>query len=136
MLFSKYGYCDLRDSATGEVWELKRFSNAPSCQFGVAYAQLSNYVNGHLENTPNKTLKFGGEYTMISPNVFTKPDNDGNGKYVIGYWDTGVGVLFYDYMYIPSGGELAVGVATIILAGLAGYALGAAGAGALIPAFV
>ena len=125
---STYGYCDIHDSLTGEVWELKRFSNAPSCQFAAAYMQLSNYVGGHLENDPNKPLTFGGTHTMISPNVFTKPDSDGKGKYVIGYWDTGVGVLFYDYTYVPS--------ATIIIAGLAGWAIGAgAGAGVLIPAF-
>ena len=133
-----YGYCDVRDSTTGEVWELKRFSNAPTCQFAYAYAQLSNYVNGHLESAPNKTLTFGGDHTMISPNVFTKIDSDGKGQYVIGYWDTGVGVLFYDYMYIPSGDEVAVGVATLIMAGLAGCAVSAiagagAGAGVLIP---
>ena len=43
--------------------------------------------------------------------MFTKKDNDGSGTYVIGYWDTGVGVLFYDYVYIPSGDELAIAAA-------------------------
>lgn len=48
-----------------------------------------------------------------------------------------MGILFYDYAYIPSGDEVAVGIATIIIAGLAGWAVGAgAGAGALIPVFV
>ncbi len=133
--FSTYGYCDVRDSITNEIWELKRFSNAPSCQFAYAYTQLSNYVGGHLENNPQANLKYGGEKTMISPNVFTKTDNDGRGEYVIGYWDTGVGVLFYDYMYIPSGDEVAVGIGIVIMAGLAGASIGAgAGAGILIPA--
>ena len=140
ILFSTYGYCDLQDSTTGEIWELKRFSNAPTCQFAYAHAQLSNYVNGHLEKKPMKELKFGGTQTMIEPNVFTKLDNDGKGKYVIGYWDTGVGVLFYDYIYIPSGDEVAVGIATVAMGALAGWALGTvagvgAGAGILIPAF-
>ena len=138
VLFSTYGYCDVLDSSAGEVWELKRFSIAPSCQFGIAHLQLSNYVNGYLENDPNKTLVFGGTNTKISPNVFTKTDSDGKGQYVIGYWDTDLGVLFYDYMYIPSGDEVSVGVAVLIIAGLAGYAgvVGVgAGAGVLIPAF-
>ena len=73
---------------------------------------------------------------MISSNVFTKTDTDGRGKYVIGYWDTGVGVLFYDYYYIPSGEEVAVGVAIGAIAVLAGVAVGAGvGAGALVPIF-
>lgn len=82
-------------------------------------------------------LDYGGKETDISSHVFTKLDSDGEGIYVIGYWDTGVGVLFYDYTYIPSGEELLVAAATAIMAALAGVAVGAVGgAGALIPAFV
>ena len=137
ILFSTYGYCDLYDNITGEVWELKRFSGAASCQFVYAYAQLSNYVSGKLAKKPHIPLKFGGDKTIISSNVFTKPDNDGEGIYVIGYWDTGVGVLFYDYRYIPSGDEAARSIAIVAIAALAGFALFAgagAGAGVLIPA--
>ena len=139
VFFSTYGYCDLYDNTTGEVWELKRFSNAPSCQFAYAHAQLSNYVSGHLVKNPKMSLKCGGEKTMISHNVFKKWDTDGKGVYIIGYCDTGVGVLFYDYIYVPSGDEVAVGVAIIAMAAFAGWALGAAagagaGAGVLLPA--
>lgn len=130
VFFSTYGYCDLQDITTNEIWELKRFGIAPSCQFAYAYSQLSNYVDGHLEKKPTQKLKFGGTQTMIESNVFTKLDNDGKGTYVIGYWDTGVGVLFYDYTYIPSGDELVVGIAMVAMGALAGWALGTAGAGA------
>ena len=37
VLFSTYGYCDIHHDKTGEVWELKRFSNSPSCQFAYAF---------------------------------------------------------------------------------------------------
>ena len=40
--FSEYGYCDIYDSMTGEVWEVKRFSLAPSCSFTNASFQLTD----------------------------------------------------------------------------------------------
>ena len=42
-----------------------------------------------------------------------------------------MGILNYDYICIPSGNEIAIGIATIAIAALAGWA--GVGAGALAP---
>ena len=110
-----YGFCDVYDTETHEVWEVKRLGGGPTCSPAAAGAQLANYVvRGFIKHHDDWKLKFGGTETSIEPNVFTKVDSDGKGIYVIGYFDAGNGLVFYDYFYIPSSDEaVAVGCAVI-----------------------
>ena len=130
-----YGYCDLYDQKTGEVWEAKRFMGGASCSKTVAQRQLKNYVeNGVLVYEPELTLHTGGTYTAIEPNVFEIMDKDMEGAYVISYWDAGDGIIFYDYVYEPSLKE--VGYATVgglLLAAYLGLAFCTGGASLGVP---
>ena len=127
-----YGFCDVYDIKTHEVWEVKRLGGGSTCSPTAAAIQLGNYVmHGFLKHHNNWQLKFGGTETSIEPNVFTKMDSDGRGTYVIGYFDAGNGLVFYDYFYIPSPEE-ALAVACVVfgvcafLSGTGVAALGAA----------
>ena len=39
---------------------------------------------------------------------------NGSGTYVIGYFDTGVGLSYYDYFYVPSSDETIAGICALI----------------------
>ena len=127
-----FGYCDVYDTVTHEVWEVKRLSGGSTCSPAAAGVQLANYVlRGYLKHHEDFDLKFGGAETTIQPNIFTKRDNDGRGMSVVGYFDAGNGLVYYDYQYIPSADEaFAAGCAVIgLLAILSGFgAIGTAGA--------
>ena len=111
----KFGFCDVYDTVTHEVWEVKRISLAPSCSPVSAAVQLANYVShGVLREHPDWKLKFGGEETTIKPNVFSVPDADGSGMYLIGYTDVGNGLVYYDYYYIPSPNEAIAAACAIV----------------------
>lgn len=56
-----WGFCDLYNSQTGEVWELKKYSNSYSCRTSTALGQLARYTNGRLKS--NKNLKLHMPYT-------------------------------------------------------------------------
>ena len=100
---STYGFCDFYDSATGEAWEVKRYGGGPTCSMEAAMAQLSNYVyNGTLKYFPDIELVMGGNHSQIPDSYFLKEDRDGEGAYFVYYWDTGFGIVYYDYMYFPS----------------------------------
>ena len=133
--FYTYGYCDLYDTVTHEIWELKRINSGATCKYIAASIQLSFYVEkGEFVHRPDRGYYKGGTVSTIEANVFMKPDNDGEGVYVIGYFDAGGGVLFYDYMYVPSleeaayavlavGGTIAIAASAPVLAGAAAGAL-------------
>ncbi len=99
-----YGFCDLYRPSTGEIWEVKRHSSAYSCSFIYATAQLTNYVyNGIFQRQEQGELKIG-EY--IPAGCFLKGDNDGEGQYIIGYWYDRMGIVKYDYYYLPTAEEV------------------------------
>ena len=92
----KWGFCDLYNPNTGEVWELKRFSRAASCSKAAAGVQLSRYVGGRLKENTEIPLTEG--HTTIYPGFFTHYDPSANLTYYVWYWDGGGGILFYDYI--------------------------------------
>ena len=113
-LFHSYGYCDLYNTKTGEVWECKRFGGGVTCTKFAASLQLANYVNnGILQCDTGLNLQIGGTETIIETNEFTVPDKDGEGFYSISYWDAEDGIIFYDYCYIPSIRET-LGIALVV----------------------
>ena len=102
-----YGYCDVFDMSTHEIWEVKRYGGGSSCSVAAASRQLRNYVkNGILSYYAPWEQHIGGTFTTIEMNTFHKRDNDGSGTYVISYWDAGGGIVFYDYYYLPGPEEL------------------------------
>ena len=130
-----YGYCDLYDTQSGEVWEAKRYMGGISCSKAAASDQLQNYVNnGVLVSNPSLALCTGGTYTAIEPNVFEVMDKDMEGVYVVAYWDAGDGIIFYDYVYVPSSKELAtVAIGSLAIAAYLGLAYCTGGASLTIP---
>ena len=104
-----YGFCDLFDSVTGEVWELKRIT----CNEDSAKAQLARYVDGRLRYYKDLPLKVGGR--LIPDGVvrsFTYVDK--SGTYDITYWDGGEGILWYDYVHTPSNRQKRINAAAMI----------------------
>ena len=134
-LWHTYGYCDLYDTQSGEVWEVKRFMGGITCTKFAASQQLQNYVNnGILVYNPSLKLCTGGTYTTIDTTVFEVMDKDMSGSYVIAYWDAGDGIIFYDYVYVPSAEEIAdIAIGSLILACYLGLAYLTSGASLGIP---
>ena len=130
----KYGYCDLYNDQTGEVWEAKRFGNSPSCSKRLAKKQLNNYINnGKLRYKPELELKVGGSETKITPNIIEKLDKDGEGVYQILYWDAGEGIIYYDYTYLPSETEVSEAVQWAVVAIMVIVSLYALAHGVVLP---
>lgn len=89
-----WGFCDLYNSETGEVWELKKDSTSWSCTTTAAKAQLKGYVQGRLKHFPDLEL-FEPYCTQIAGGTcsFTM-----NGYiYSAQYWSEGNGILRYSY---------------------------------------
>ena len=89
-----WGFCDLYNSQTGEVWELKKYSNSYSCRTSTALGQLARYTNGRLKS--NKNLKLHMPYTTtINSGSFSFTHN--GYIYNVSYWSEGNGILRYRY---------------------------------------
>ena len=135
-----YGFCDIYDTVTNEIWEVKRLRGGTGCSNPEAIRQITTYVmNGVFEHRDDVQCYVGGTYSTIPMSWFTVRDNDGEGTYVIAYWDAshyGVdGVVHYDYYYLPSKKEViaaaAIGLIVVGVAVSAGLPAGAATAVAL-----
>lgn len=125
------GFCDLYDWKSGEVWELKRKSDARSCKTSAAKAQLDNYVSGRLKAEPGLELKVG--YTKFSSGSLTV--TDWTGQYKIDYWEEGEGILRYDYTYDKDQRlACAEAVVTVVVAGALIYSTSGVGSPAVAPA--
>ena len=94
--WSGWGYCDLYDLQTGEVWELKKDSKSYSCTTQAAKRQLGRYVNGRLASNPNLPLSRGGDLVFEKT---TYTIGDSNGTYTITYWQECQGILRYSYTF-------------------------------------
>ena len=89
-----WGFCDLYNKDTGEVWELKKQSDSKSCRTENARKQLNRYINGRLKHKLNMRL-FLPSVTIISKGHIEEPV--GGYIYYIDYWYEGDGILRYDY---------------------------------------
>ena len=123
----EYGFCDVYDISTHEVWEVKRIDGGVSCSIKMAKKQLENYVfNGVLQAHEEWELKVGGTQTTVSGNCFAIRDKDGRGTYIIGYWDISEyspvsGIIFYDYIYIPDPQEAVNAIGALLGIGIGVY---------------
>ena len=88
-----WGFCDLYNKKTGEVWELKKDVNKGSCKIENAQIQLERYVNGTLIHDPKLKLQVATE--IIPSNTFYL--YEGMYVYRVTYKDAGNGMLRYDY---------------------------------------
>ena len=89
-----WGFCDLYNSETGEVWELKKNSSSWSCTTSAAKTQLNGYVGGRLKHAPD--LKLYTPYvTDIVGGSFSFTMN--GYIYDVEYWNEGGGILRYSY---------------------------------------
>ncbi len=115
-----WGFCDLYDTATGEVWELKRNSLAATCSSAYAINQLNKYVSGKLKHNMGLSLRIGDSQRFKSGSVDV---TDWNGTYHITFWQANDGILRYDYVLekssqrkgVEAAGAAAGLVATIIV---------------------
>ena len=109
-----WGFCDLFNISTGEVWELKKVSDTYSCTTAAATAQLHRYVSGRLKHypslelfTPYKTHIAGGT-TTFSMNGYI---------YNVDYYNEGNGILRYSYTKEETEGrKTAEALATVAIA--------------------
>ena len=115
-----FGYCDLYNVETGEVWELKKKSNSFSCTTAAAQIQLSKYTSGKLKHHPELDLVLPYK-TIITSGTFDF--TDGNYEYHVNYWYESYGVLRYSYTYkaTQNGQLLDFAYAAIIAASMALY---------------
>ena len=98
-----YGFCDLYDTETHEIWEIKKCSGSYTCSNTYASRQLDNYINnGYFVYQEQKGgyIK-GGTKTKIEQYTFIERDYISGGYYHISYWDAGDGIINYDYYYVP-----------------------------------
>ena len=89
-----WGFCDLYNISTGEVWELKKNSNNYSCTTIAAKAQLDRYVSGRLKH--HLGMKLFTPYTTHIASGTTSLTMNGY-NYSISYWNEGEGILRYSY---------------------------------------
>ena len=95
-----WGFCDLYDYKTGEVWELKRIT----CSQTKAENQLNGYIKGRLKIKKHQELQIG-KFLFDGKHNFTVPD--GSQKYHITFWQGENGILWYDY-YVENGNSNSV----------------------------
>ena len=95
-IWSGWGFCDLYDTWTGEVWELKKASSSYTCSTKYAKRQLGKYVNGRLASDPDLELSRGGDL-VFGKHTYTIGDI--NGTYTITYWQECQGILRYSYTF-------------------------------------
>ena len=93
-IWGGFGYCDLFNTATGEVWELKKESQSRSCRTSSALAQLTRYTTGKLKHYPNLQLRFPKE-TQINSGSFSF--KAAGYIYDVSYWSENNGILRYRY---------------------------------------
>ena len=92
-----YGFCDLYNLKTGEVWELKKESLSRSCLTEMALEQLTRYINGSIKGMPDNVHPSFPK-TRIPGGRFQYPKT--NPIYEVEYWDEGNGILRYRYTEI------------------------------------
>ena len=126
-----WGFCDLYDYETGEVWELKRVT----CDEAKAKNQLAGYTAGVLKEYPDMKLHTGGE--LLTPGEeYNFTYQDSSGTYYITYWDGGNGILWYDYTYEKSDSRkkseaaLALGLTTVTCVAIGGAIVASGGSAA------
>lgn len=90
-----WGFCDLYNASTGEVWELKKDSNSRSCKTAKAQKQLEKYLSGRLKAYPNLVLKLPTS-TIYKKSFSFTGFLDGY-VYNVEYWSEGNGILRYSY---------------------------------------
>ena len=126
-----FGFADLVNDKTGEVWEVKK-STVP---MRLAEKQLAKYTSHRLVTLPDLTLKTGGTGgTIIEENSFVR--TEGLDTYYVHYWDCGNGIIQYEYEKVTDWravGEMMIG--TLIIGGIAYliFQTGGAAAPALVP---
>ena len=111
-----WGFCDLYNKETGEVWELKKNSNLGSCSTSRARRQLNKYINGRLKNNLNLPLTLPNE-TSIGEGRMSFSFDQGIYDYYGTYWYEGEGIIRYEYSCeVKEECRVAVGVATVAIA--------------------
>ena len=113
------GFCDLYNTCTGEVWELKKNSKSRSCLTVNAQKQLGRYLKGRLKSNlelplvrPSQTEIKGAAFNFAM----------GGDVYQVKYWNEGQGILRYDYNKIDykekiTGLEAVVAATLIVILG-------------------
>ena len=115
-IWGGYGFCDLFNTVTGEVWELKKDSWSRSCRTSNALAQLARYTTGKLKYYPKLPLKFPEE-TQIDDGHFSF--TFAGYEYDVSYWSENNGILRYSYNRNATNLRKAIEVVTWLAVGSA-----------------
>ena len=138
-----WGFCDLYNKSTGEVWELKKVDRGKSRSLKtlIALTQLNKYVNGRLKSNPDLELTFpvhDNPRGIMEGSLEYQDEIDGY-DYHVKYWSDGNCILRYDYsrtkgqtrQEVEDTIETAVSVMVGGLLTVAGFGMGAGN----LPAF-
>jgi RHS repeat-associated protein len=119
---TSYGYADIMDLATGEMWEVKPVgANIVMARYQLNM-YIRNYNKGETKSGYPSKAKVGGP---IKTRTF--PYDNILGHYEITYWSSNYGLVFYKYVFTPNA-DVAVIYLTYKAARKVGSMLGA-GAG-------
>ena len=129
-----WGFCDLYNKVTGEVWELKKESNSRKCTTAFAKTQLAAYISGRLKADLDLELKWPDENTVIVEGKQTATWVRGNTTYKITYWEEGNGILRYSYtketredrtnQILNNVGAAIFEIGVVAIVGLLGFSVG------------
>ena len=84
----RYGYCDIINTTTGAIWEVKRCTISKT----KALNQLDKYVAGTYKHKTDLKLKRGG---YLRGDSFTYKNFATT--YYVSYWYAGDGIIYYEY---------------------------------------
>ena len=112
-----WGFCDLYNISTGEIWELKKDSTSWSCMTPQASQQLINYTKGKLKHYPDLNLSKPYTTNIVGGSF---PFTMAGYNYSVKYWNEGQGILRYSYSKqkneMRKTAEMVVGVAALTVA--------------------
>ena len=114
-----WGFADLINISTGEVWEVKRKTVSEK----AALRQLNRYVRNsiHKDSLKNLPLHIGGSQgTVIQPGNIDRIA--GGTVYHISYWSAGNGIIWYDYTKEDNRVEIRIDEIALVLIAIAGVA--------------
>lgn len=112
-----FGFIDLVNSLTGEIWEVKR----RTVSVGSAYSQIHKYITGRLADPRYASLSLrAGGFRITSGSLIFKSSLT---TYYVSYWNQGGGLIQYDYYGVTDWSEVGNIATGVVIIGGAAFAI-------------